>query len=217
MNLEALLAELRSRLDDEAAPYLWSDESLTLYLNEAEREAAVRAKLLYDDTTPDFTHLAAIADAPTVLLDPRVLQVDRVLLDGRQLLRTTVDQLDREYGEGRWRNHKGRPHSFIEESDWLRLYPTPQADGDLRLALWRLPAEDMAAPADEPEIDARWHLQMIEWAVHLAFKRRDSDAEDARRAAAADTTFTAAFGIREDANVQRKQRIKRVPVVRPHW
>jgi len=217
VNLEDLLAELRVRLDDEAQPYLWSDETLVAYLNEAEREACVRARLIYDDTTPEFTVLAVTAGNPIVALDTRVLAVDRAILDGRELDRTNVLEMDRRHHGWNWRERTGRPFEFIEEQTSLRLAPVPQENGVLRLSLWRLPTRDMVALTDEPEIAQRFHLQMIEWAIHLAFKRRDADAEDAQRAALAAATFTAAFGERPSADVQRKQKIKRVPVVRPQW
>jgi hypothetical protein len=219
VNLAELLAEMRSRLDDEATPYLWSDADLTLYLNEAEREACIRAKLLYDSTTPQLTQYAITAGAQTIALDSRIDIIDRVQLDGRFLKRHTVEQIQHEYGP-LWQNWSPErsPRYFIHEDDnQLRIFRPPAEDGTLRLYLWRLPLADMEAPADVPDISVRFHLQMIDWAEHLAYRRRDADAGDSQKAIIADQRFTATFGIRPTADTRRKQRVKRVPIVRPHW
>lgn len=72
MKLADLLSECRTRLDDVAAPLLWSDDDLTLYANEAEREACERAKLIEDDslakvvTLTSLTQVAGVATANKV-------------------------------------------------------------------------------------------------------------------------------------------------------
>lgn len=218
MDLKALIAEFRVRADDRAAPYLWDDATITAYLNEAEAEAADRARLLRDSTSP-FTTVNVVAGSAVYPLHKLILGLDRVLLDGCRLDRTTVDEMDR--GEHRWEARTGRPGCFIEDENGrsLRLWPEPVADGVLRLTVYRLPKcpMEVADLHSEPEIHCRHHSRMIDWAVYLAFSRRNSDEEDRRRAADADALFTVSFGERLNANVQRKQRGRRVPVVRARW
>ncbi|ULQ47399.1 hypothetical protein JN531_003740 [Flagellatimonas centrodinii] len=219
MDLKALIAEFRVRADDKAAPYLWDDQTVTAYLNEAEAEAADRARLLRDSTSP-FTTINVVAGSAVYPLDKLILGLDRVTLDGCRLTRTTVDEMDR--GQGSWEARTGRPKYFIEDEDGrsVRLWPTPTAAGVLQLTVYRLPKcplELDQQQQNEPEIHRRHHSRMIDWAVYLAFSRRNADEEDRRRAADADALFTVSFGERLNANVQRKQRGRRVPVVRARW
>ncbi len=218
MTLEQLVAECRSRLDDEAAPYLWSESDLVRYINEAENEACIRARLIYDESSAEFSNAALLADQPTVVLDARILAVDRVRLTstGRTLERVTRNRLDDQYG-GRWENAQGVPRRFFEELGYLRVFPSPTISDELRLSLWRLPSEAMEADEDEPEIAPRFHLQMIDWAIRLAYLKRDADAFDQAKADRHEASFEKSFGPRPDANVQRKRRIKKVPIVRPRW
>lgn len=215
MKLSDLITELRVLLDDEAQPYLWSDPQLTSYLNEAENEACIRARLIYDEDS-DLTRLQAAANDPVLPLNALMLAVDRVYAADRALTRTTSDELDNLHG-GRWKTTTGQPRRFFEEETYLRLFPTPTADTDVQIACWRLPLDPLTDQDDEPEIHVRFHMQMLDWAAHLAFKRRDADAQDLQRAATHEARFSGSFGIRPDANVARKRRLKNVPICRPIW
>lgn len=219
MNLGEAKKDIRRRLDDVAAPFLWSDAEIVSYINEAQKEAAERALLIYDETS-SLTEIAVQAGVATYDLDPRVLRVDRVFsVDrGRALNRTTVPVLDQE--SPRWEVRQGRPHSFIEEARYLRLFPIPAAAGEIRLSLWRVPLEPFGCDAqndEEFEIDARHHVRMLDWALSLAYLKRDVDTYDEQKSAVYAAKFTESFGVRPDANMQRKQRIKRVPICRPSW
>lgn len=219
MTLDELRKELRTLLDDVAQPYLWEDTTLTAYLNEAEREACIRARLIYDEDGT-LTQLSVGAGENTAALDPLILAVDRVytVVNGRSriLMRTTVDDLDDQLGSY-WKTTTGQPSRFYDEQTYLGVCPTPTVDTDLSLAVWRLPLEPMADNDDEPDIAERFHFQLLDWAAHLAFKRRDADAQDQQRAANHEARFTNSFGVRPDANVQRKRRLKKVPVCWPTW
>ncbi|NKF21577.1 phage adaptor protein [Solimonas marina] len=217
MKLPDLLTELRVLLDDSAAPYLWADEQLVTYLNESVDEACIRAFLIYDESS-ELAQLTAAANTATAPLSKLVIAVDKVYAGARKLERTTSDELDNEYG-GRWRTMTGQPCRFYEEEAYIRPFPTPTTDTDLALCLWRLPTEPMSLndTEAEPEINPAYHPLLLDWAAHLAFKRRDADANDRQRAADHAALFTASFGERPDANVRRKRRLKKVPVCRPHW
>ena len=61
MTLEELIASFREDSTDKLEPYLWEDETVTRWLNEAQDEAAVRGRLLLDDSTPAVTQIAVTA------------------------------------------------------------------------------------------------------------------------------------------------------------
>jgi hypothetical protein len=212
------IKELRLRLDDVAEPFLWSVPELTGYLADAEEEAADRAKLILDETTPSITKLAIKAGTATYKLSERVIGVQRVTLesDGRDLIRTTEEELANE--TPRWRTISGLPRYFFEDElgRSITLFARPSADDVARMAVYRLPLDPLK-DRDCFEIPARTHMRMLDWALRLAYLKRDSDKFSPEKADEHEAQFTRSFGIREDFNVQRKQRRHQPPVVRMEW
>ncbi|MES2488545.1 MAG: hypothetical protein V4607_02050 [Pseudomonadota bacterium] len=219
MKLKDIIGGLRVILDDVAKPYLWQDDKLTAYLNEAQVEACIRARLIPDKDSI-ITKVTVAANENEVELDPLITHVQRVygLISGerRSLSRTSIETLDAEY-DGRWPSCKGQPRFFYDEIDYLGVHPTPTVNTSLMLAVYRLPLEPMDAADDEPEIPERFQIHLIEWAAHLCFMRRDSDSQDKPRANDHEARFTAIFGERPTANHQRTRRLKKVPVCKPIW
>ena len=60
MTLEELIASFREDSNDELEPYLWGDEAVTRWLNEAQDEAAVRGRLLDQVRNGEDTFMALI-------------------------------------------------------------------------------------------------------------------------------------------------------------
>lgn len=123
MNLAALLAETRLRLDDEAQPYRHADGVLTGWLNEAQREAAERARLIVDSATPEITRIALRDGVAAYPLDPRILFVQRARLDANELAPAAVGDLLRS-GCADW---SGEPRRYGLDMDagTLTLLPAP--------------------------------------------------------------------------------------------
>ena len=217
MNLEELRKDARRRLDDQAAPFLWSNEELDSYINNAEAEAATRAKLLYDTTTPRVVEIALRQGVPEYALCADVIRIDYIILGstGRKLRRCY--QQDLEEADGRWTISTGRPEAFFEQEKSIRVYRIPETADLLRLALWRLPLNKLQANSDVPEIAERHHRKLFDWVCHEAYTRRDSDTYDPEKAAAHEAAFTASFGISETADVYRKRRLRRPTVVKARW
>jgi hypothetical protein len=228
MTLDDQIQACRSLNGDTAAPFLWSDEEWTLYLNEAQREAAERGQLILDVSTPAVVEINVVAGTRTYPLHPSIIKIKRAKLDlgDRPLIETSATQMD-EGGTGwfpsglnayaaystwypggsNWETLTGNPERFIQNGDQsITLIRIPIADDVLRMRVTRLPLVDMVDDDDEPEIASRYHFRALDWARHLAYLKQDPDALDQNKAAALEQSFTAAFGVRPDANVQRKRR-----------
>ena len=123
MNLSALLAETRLRLDDEVQPYRHADDVLTGWLNEAQREAAERARLIVDSSTPEITRIALLEGVASYPLDQRILFVQRARLDASELAPVAVGDLLRS-GCTDW---SGEPRRYGLDMDagTLTLLPAP--------------------------------------------------------------------------------------------
>lgn len=210
--------QLRERLDDLAQPYLWSDSELTSYLNEAEREAAVRALLIRDRSTANVCEIALADGDDWKDLHPSVLEIEYMYLIHPVTSQKipVVEMMEEELNSSpSMLTAKGIPSRYIHVGQEIRLYPMPNGTMDLELIVRRLPLADMVDDGDEPEIPAEHHYRLIDWAARCAYMKRDSDAEDATRAAKHDTLFTESFGLRPDANVRRKRNQKQADTTTP--
>ena len=74
MNKVALLKDLRRGLQDEISPYLWQDEELLSYLNEAQDEFC-RETGGIADARSDFLRIVVAAGTEWVDIDPRILKI----------------------------------------------------------------------------------------------------------------------------------------------
>jgi hypothetical protein len=208
------LAELRSlfrlKAGDTAIPYLWEDAEVDDYLNAAESEAAERASLIYDDTSA-ASLIAVVAGTKRYALTADVVRLDYAELTTPPATEPLeVSIIDR-------REQAGRALFLVPDGAAIELNFEPQADGTLRLGMYRLPAAEMVLVTDTPEIAAKHHRKLLDWALHLAYLKTDSDGFDQGKADRHEGEFIANFGQRIDANVQRKQRERRRRTTRCVW
>lgn len=217
MILSDLIAAFRTESYDQVLPYLWSDAEVAGYLADAEAEACVRARLLYDETTVGVSEIL-INDDAWVPLHPSILTVDRARLasDTAPLTHCPPDDLD--VGWPGWDTQTGAPALYYVLGGKLRLVPQPTTDEDtLYLSVYRLPlvpltAEDLGA---EPEIPEPHHPRLVDWALSRAYSKHDPDAFDAARSELHRQRFEANFGPRPSGSAIRQQAERRRHVVRP--
>lgn len=217
MTLNDLMTAFRARADDTAEPYLWSDNEVKLFLNDAESEAADRARLIQDSTTAAVCQITIAAGTARYPLHTAVLDVRRAKVSSgaRPLTQTSIEELDMEWPD--WESATGEPTCFYESEGDITLVPKPTQAGTLAMTVHRLPLEGMVLGSDAPEIASRHHFRLVDWALRCAFMKRDADTYDETKAGSYEAMFVASFGYRADANVQRKQRDKRPPIVKANW
>lgn len=201
MNLETLKTTLRRRLDDLQAPYLWSDEDLTEFANDAEREACRRSRLISDSTTAEIVSISLTAGASTYDLDQRILFIKRVKVSGisTPLRRASFKDLDR--GIPGWEDETGDPQAYVPDmdEDKLRVYPIPTAAATATLTVIRLPLDDMVNDSDTPEIKPRYHDSLIYWMEYRAYSKHDAETQDRKKAETALEMFEREFGKKSSA------------------
>lgn len=213
--LRSLRELVRDRLDDWAAPPLWSDSYIDKALNEAVDEACIRASLVMDRTS-SLTQMQLQPDQEWYALSPLITKVERVYCDGEALEHLAEDRLP-----DRWPRLVARkPRGYLlEDERRLRPVPMPRESIALALVVYRRPLSPMAAPDDEPEIPELHHLRLIDWAVRCCYLMRDSDSYNAEEAARFEAAFERSFGPRPNADVHRRRRAGRPVTVRinPAW
>ena len=223
VNVSDFIAAFRSEMADGAAPFLWSDEEVVSYLNDAVQEACERAFLIEDSATPAVCTIALQQGVDTYPLHPSVLQIKRLVCSGRVLQEVSIEALD-ESGGG-WDTRQGQPQAFIFEQATgllppsLRLVPAPAQAGGMALTVYRgaIAPLDADRDSEKPEVPERFHARLKGWVYRCAYLKQDAETLDKSKAREHEAGFEASFGPRQDANVQRKQRDRKPPLVRCAW
>ena len=215
MKVADFIDGFRSSVGDNEVPYFWSAEDIVRYLNEAVQEACERAKLIEDRRTPTVCSLTLQAGVSTYDLHPSVLEIKRLTLNGQKLDEDCPG----------WELQAGKPSCFIFEQaagvqpPRVRFVRSPVSAGAVALTVFRGALKPLSADLDtaKPEIHERFHERLMDWVLHRAYLKQDADTFDPGKAAQSLALFVQAFGERPDANVQRKHRDRRPPVVHINW
>lgn len=193
MNLGQICDEFGAQVHDSAKRNLWSPSRRFLFANQAQMEAARRAKLLIDSTTPAICQIA-YTTSPILAVDPRVIHIREAIIDGETLDLTPIKLQQMIPG---WRQSAvDTPRYYISDygSNQIRLWPPPRAAGTLLLSVHREPLVPMAAVTDVPEIPARSHFHLISWMRVLAQSDEDSESYAPDEAKRENAKFIAEFG-----------------------
>lgn len=215
MTLEQLIERFRIDSNDRVTPYFCPDEDVAAWLNDAEEEAAIRARLLVEDSNPAMCELAIVAGQSEYTLHAKVYEIVHQTFQavggGRRapLVVVTREMLNRVCPD--WRDQpNGEPRWLIQSETKARLVPTPSSDGLVRLEVYRLPLKRMASETHKPEIHEANHLHLVQWALHKGYSIPDADFGDASRARTALEAFERHFGKRPDADMRRSTRADEV-------
>ena len=192
MKLKAIRQEARFRLDDEVRPYFWKDEWLDAAINEAEREACIRARLI-EDNSSNVTSNDIVTTEKRYELSPLIIDVLAIEMASRPGCNIAG-----------W---------TLTESE-LVLDNYPSSSDTLLLTVVRLPLSDMCDDNAQPEIRDHHHEKLIDWVEYRAYMVQDADSFNPVKAQEYEAAFERSFGRRPDAGVQRKQRKKTGRVVR---
>lgn len=208
MTLAQMMAVFNSEERNNITPPLWESTDIKRWFNEAEQEAAVRGNLIFDT---DSATLAA--DTTAVSLDAGIYEVERVFLSvsgGTPFEVTPTDRREQDRLSSNWRTTTGRPTQFIHDDTRLVFNRIADAAYTVSIEGFRLPASDMAADADTPEIARIHHSKLIEWVRYRAYSIPDNDnTRDAKKAEIALGLFEDYFGPRPQANESRARNANR--------
>lgn len=210
MTLQELIRRFRVRAHDNVEPYLWSNQDVTDWLNEAEQQACLRGRLLREAARQDVCRMVLDPAQSTYVLHPAVTEITHMRVipgDGgrsRVVLLKSPDWLDAYVPD--WRDEDQPVRMAIQDDCSLSLVGTISAGDVLMLECYRLPMASMADMADVPEIHQAHHEHLIDWALYRAFSVPDADAFDPKRSEQARQDFTAYFGEPPDKDMLRSTR-----------
>lgn len=214
MNLAALIARYRVAAQDTERPYFCGDPEVKDYLNEAQREAAIRGRMLRAtaESLPELCAIDVAAGAAHYDLHHAMYELSYQAWRcwGTSASRAPLRLCTREWMDANvmyWRDMEpGMPRYLIQDGHALQLVPAPGQGGQLLLEGYHTPIDTMESENDEPGIPSVHHIHLVQWALRCAFGKPDTDFYDADRSARADAEFTRYFGARPDSDLRSETR-----------
>lgn len=196
MKASAVIAFARTLLDDLTEPFLWSDAELIGHLNEAQNEAARRARLFVDSSTAEVARLTLTAGEATYALDPRVIRIERARLatEPRPLRMILTRDLDERLSG--WEDSTDLVQWAVPdwETQKIRFVGIPQAAGTVNLTVLRLPLEPVTNADDDLEVAEHHARNLAHWICHRAYLKRDSETHNPAKSAEDLALFEREFG-----------------------
>jgi hypothetical protein len=222
MNRQQLREQSRFRLNDLKADYLWSDDEINNFINQAINEALIRSRSVLDSTTPECCIINAKAGIASYPMNDAVFEIDRVYDSTNHcvLIKANYHELDTR--EHDWMTKQGMTRFYIDDMNHygedgenhrtLTLYPIPDADRSIQLTVYRTMLDELS-DSDSPELPSFQHADLIHWVQHLAYMKADSDTLNVEKALEFEQQFTISFGERQSAQ-QLEWRRKRTKMTR---
>lgn len=210
MTLEELIRRFRTLAVDKVQPYLFDDEDVIDWLNDAQRQACIRGRLLREDANLAVCEIALDPSQKTYPLHKAVYEIINariVPVSGRSrpVFLASREWLD-ENMPG-WRDDHGPAEFAIQDDTSIRVSGAITAGDKLAIECYRTPLKLLANDTDKPEIHEAHHEHLIQWALHKAFSVVDAETFDAQRSERAENEFTRYFGTLPDSDLRRVTRI----------
>lgn len=207
MLVSELLAQFRAQTNDIGVPSLCSDQEFILYLNEAEREACARARLIIDSTTEEICKVQLTAGVQTYPLDDRIIFINRLRTNNHNqpITRIKMEILDNE--DPLWETRTGRVEKYVigYQSRSLVFYKTPTVDQEIRMTVVREPLEKMKSLSDSPEILERYHLPLLYWCYFRFYSKLDTEQNNEEYAKKYLGLFDQEFGSKAAASAREEE------------
>jgi len=206
MNASELADYFRSQVRDDVEPYLWTDEEVLTYMNEAQKMFVRLTNGIYDVTSTVCCRVTVTAGQKYVALHPSLLEirkayyVEPVTLIKRELNLISLADVEslksNDYGAAinpAIQDLPGRVDYMLtgEERNKARLINVPTENTYIDLAIARLPLTALSSTQLVLEVPDEHHVNLIEWMKYLAYNKQDGDAFNTRTATESEMRFRA--------------------------
>ena len=191
MNSTGLYEAFRSDVMDTAKPYLWSDDEVWRYANDA-YTMFVRLTGGIADFTSEACEIPVVTGEAIVDLHPSIMRIMGATKrsDNRPIdviNRTDVAQMrTTDYGLVKQillDDKPGEIRYFVHgmQRGKARLVQVPKVDDYIDLNVYRLPLVTIDGDGVELEdVSDEHHIHLLDWMKHLAYKKHDADTFDQR-------------------------------------
>ena len=185
-----LLDLFRDEMVDQQAPYLWSDQLIYSYADDAQKMFCRFTDGISDATSP-LTQLdvgvgdSYIATSPLILRLRNASRADT----GRAVEVVNIEDLP---ARG-WRfdGRVGPVAALVigEEAGKARTYPLPNEAVTINLSVFRLPLNPVTDDGPPLEIDEQHHRHLLLWMKSLAYGKQDAETSDKTKQRDFDAAF----------------------------
>lgn len=218
MNLEQLIQQFRIDAHDLQTPPFCEPEWVAAWLTDAQAEAAIRGRLLFEAADPAICEIAVTAGVATYPLHNSLYELEHLRFKATgsttsdRVHLKTREELDRIRPD--WRDRTdSRPRFAIQDDTRITLVDRPSVDGTLFVEGYRVPLRPLVNDSDKPEINEAHHRYLVHWALHKAFSVPDGEIFDPNRSTLSERAFTAYFGSRPDSDLRRSTRHDEVQTI----
>lgn len=184
-DLDEMIAKFRSEMEDTVEPFLWSEDEIVDYLDEAQDEFAQLTDAIADAITISYTASESEVDLPfyvTRIRDGFVTASGLILnLFNHEEWDEYIESDD--YGmrlvNKDWMSKTAsEPEAVITdtESGKLRFYPIPTVDGSVTLRVYRRPIKDLGSAGKFEITDRMKQRVFLKKAKAIAYRKHDAEA-----------------------------------------
>lgn len=186
MDSTGLFEAFRSDVVDTAQPYLWSDDEVWRYADDA-YSMFVRLTGGIPDFLSDAAAVAVSTGEPVADLHPSILRVISATRRSDNGNVNVINQTDigkmrsSDYGQIKQMmlDTKGGEVRYMVlgmEQHKARLVQVPEFDDTLDLYIYRLPLNKLTADGQKlSDVDEHHHIHLLDWMKHLAYKKQDAE------------------------------------------
>jgi hypothetical protein len=183
LNSTELLDLFRREMADTAKPYLWSDDDVYGYIDDAQKMFCRKTDGIADATTQAVVEIYLEAGDDWVDLHPSILTIrDVSRSDG-----CPVEVLNREDMPSRGLRFDGlagqvRRLVIGMQENKARVHPVSNEETTLHLIVYRLPLEDITFDGDQEfEVGSQHHPHLLAWVKARAYGKQDADTVDEKK------------------------------------
>lgn len=219
MDSTGLYDAFRSDVVDVARPYLWSEDEVWRYANDAYR-MFVRLIGGVPDFDSDICAVSVVPGEAVADIDPNILRIMSATRRSDSNVVEVINSTDlgkmrsKDYGQTKQlvmdtRTGPVRYAVLGLRKNALRWIQVPEEADIVDLVLYRLPLNTINDHGQELiDVEEDHHIHLLDWMKHLAYKKHDADTFDPSASAKAEADFRAycAFVKAEMARYQHKTR-----------
>ena len=213
MKTTDLVAQFREETDDmgQQAP-MFRTTSILRWLSEAQDEAAMRKRLLFEATNPDMCEVPVSIGLQSYQMHDRWWLITAAWLQDDGCARRHAQPLVLRSRESldawrpNWRTETWRtPFAATHEAGTtLNIAGMVQRNGTLWLEGYRLPMCPLTGERDDaPEIQSVHHRHLVDWAQYRGYSIPDREVHNPGAAKDALARFEDYFGPAVDADLRR--------------
>lgn len=190
-----IVSAFRFEMGDSVTPYLWTDQEVYPFLNDAQRQYCRKTDGIADSRTTSVCQLAVVPNTDYYATDPSILQIRKISRadTGLRVDMLTMEQAD-ERGIYFLPTNLGVVRYVVQGLDMhsVRIYPMPNETITLNMMVWRLPLVQITDAGDQTlEIDSQHFEAMLMWMKKRAYGKQDTETFDRKKAADFEAEFVA--------------------------